>query len=75
MINLVFTFAASNISVGGHLGGIVGGAIGALIVVAAERSVSRRETLTAELATMAGLAVLFFAAAMIVAQQGVTVTL
>ena len=50
VINLVFTFAASNISVGGHLGGIVGGAIGALIVVAAERSIARRETLPAELA-------------------------
>ena len=75
VINLVFTFAASNISVGGHLGGIVGGAIGALIVVAAERTLSRRETLPAELAIMAGLAVVFFAAAVIVAQQGVTVPL
>ncbi len=75
VLNLVFTFAASNISVGGHLGGIVGGAIGALIVVAAERGVSRRETLPAELAIMAGLGVVFFATAIIVAQQGITFTL
>ena len=47
----------------------------ALIVVAAERTLSRRETLPAELAIMAGLAVVFFAAAVIVAQQGVTVPL
>ena len=70
VINLVFTFAASNISVGGHLGGIVGGAIGALIVVAAERQISRRETLGAEMAMMAGVGVLCFVAAIIVAQQG-----
>ena len=75
VINLVFTFAASNISVGGHLGGIVGGTIGALIVVAAERGVAKRETLPAELAIMAGLGVVFFAAAIIVAQQGVNFTL
>jgi membrane associated rhomboid family serine protease len=75
VINLVFTFAASNISVGGHLGGIVGGLIGGLIVVAAERSLARRETLPGELMAMAGLAVVFFAAAIIVAQQGVNFTL
>jgi len=75
VINLVFTFAASNISVGGHLGGIVGGFIGALVVVAAERSLSRRETLPGELMAMGGLAVVFFAAAVIIAQQGVSFTL
>ena len=74
VINLVFTFAASNISVGGHLGGIVGGAIGALIVVAAERQIARRETLGAELASMAGVAVICFVAAILVAQQGVGVS-
>jgi membrane associated rhomboid family serine protease len=74
-INLVFTFAAANISVGGHLGGIVGGAIGALIVVAAERSLARRETLAAELTAMAGLGIIFFVAAIVVAQQGVGFTI
>jgi len=75
IINLVFTFAASNISVGGHIGGIIGGAIAALIVIGAERSVSRRETLGMELATMAGLGVICFVAAIIVAQQGINFTL
>ena len=75
VINLVFTFAASNISVGGHLGGLVGGAIGALIVVGAERQISRRETLPAELATMAAVGIVCFVAAIIVAKQGITFTL
>ena len=75
VINLVFTFAASNISVGGHLGGIVGGAIGALIVVGAERQISRRETLPAELATLAAVGIVCFVAAIIVAKQGITFTL
>ncbi len=75
VINLVFTFAASNISVGGHLGGIVGGAIGALIVVAAERRISRRETLMGELIAMAGLGVVCFVLAIVVAKQGVSLTL
>jgi membrane associated rhomboid family serine protease len=75
VINLVFTFAASNISVGGHLGGIVGGAIGALIVVVAERSIARRETLGVEIAAMAGLGVVFFVAAIVIARQGVGFTI
>jgi membrane associated rhomboid family serine protease len=37
VFNLVFSFAASNISVGGHLGGLAGGVICALGIVAAER--------------------------------------
>ena len=55
VINLVFTFAASNVSVGGHLGGIVGGAIAALIVVARGASDLASRNLGIELATMAGL--------------------
>lgn len=75
VINLVFTFAASNISVGGHIGGIVGGTIAALIVVAAERQISRRETLPMELITMAGIGILCFVLAIVVAKQGINFTL
>ncbi len=54
VINLVFTFSASNISVGGHLGGLLTGAIIAFVFVEAER---RRPSLAVELGVMAALAV------------------
>jgi membrane associated rhomboid family serine protease len=63
VFNLVFTFAASNISVGAHLGGLVGGVICALIVVAGERGMLGARRLPVELALMAAVgAVSFFAA-------------
>ena len=37
VINLVFTFSVSNISIGGHLGGLIGGGIAALVVNALHR--------------------------------------
>jgi len=73
VLNLVFTFAIPNISIGGHLGGMVGGALGALLVVAAERRISRRETLPAELGLLAGLGVICFVAAVWVATAGIAI--
>ena len=37
VINLVFTFGVSDISIGGHLGGLIGGGIAALVVNALHR--------------------------------------
>ena len=41
-INLLFTFSASNISIGGHLGGLAGGLATAALILAAERGRRRQ---------------------------------
>ena len=41
VINVVFTFGVTKISVGGHLGGLVGGALAGLLITFAERRARR----------------------------------
>ena len=44
VLNLVFTFSISNISIGAHLGGLIGGALAALLINALERRHGRNST-------------------------------
>ena len=57
VINLIFTFAVPNISIGGHLGGLAGGVLCAAIVVAGERGYLGRRHQPAELALMAAIGI------------------
>lgn len=50
VFNLIFTFAASNISVGAHLGGLIGGIVCAGAIVAGERGMFGRNRYFVELA-------------------------
>jgi membrane associated rhomboid family serine protease len=72
VINLVFTFADSGISLGAHVGGLVAGVLCGLLIVAGEqgrygRSLSRSNRQAIEVAAMAGLGVLSFVLALAVA--------
>jgi membrane associated rhomboid family serine protease len=67
VINLAFTFGASNISVGGHLGGLAGGLLCAALIVAGERGTLGRRPQAAELAAMSLLALAAALAAIAVA--------
>ena len=53
IFNLIFTFANSRLSVGGHLGGLAAGLICALIVIGFERNVIGRPNLVLEIALIA----------------------
>lgn len=70
VINLVFTFSVSTISVGGHVGGLIGGAIAALVVAFFERARVPRPLLV-EMAAMVVLGAIFFAGALAAAAAGV----
>jgi len=70
VINLVFTFSVSTISVGGHVGGLIGGAIAAVVVVSFERMRMPRP-FVAEMAAMVVLCAIFFAGALAAAAAGV----
>jgi membrane associated rhomboid family serine protease len=65
LLNLAITFGNSNISIGGHLGGLVGGVLCALFIVAGERGMLGEKRLPMELLAMA--AVGFFAIASAIA--------
>jgi membrane associated rhomboid family serine protease len=65
IINIVFTIGVSNISVGGHFGGLIGGALCAFLIVFAERRARRPVEL--EALGMAALGVISVAGALAVA--------
>jgi membrane associated rhomboid family serine protease len=67
VINLVFTFGASNISIGGHLGGLIGGGICALAIVAGERGMLGQNRRFAEFAVIAAVAIVALVGALAVA--------
>lgn len=66
-INLIFSFTASHVSVGAHLGGLVGGSICALGIVAGERGMLGRNHRVAEFALMALVAAVSFLGAIAIA--------
>ena len=67
VINLAFTFTDSEVSVGGHLGGLVGGAICGAVVIAGERGMLGRNHRAAELLAMTAVGVFSFLGALAVA--------
>jgi membrane associated rhomboid family serine protease len=67
LFNLAYTFGNSDISLGGHLGGLVGGVICSLVIVAGERGMLGPRRLPAELIAMTAVAVLSIAGSLAVA--------
>jgi membrane associated rhomboid family serine protease len=57
VLNLIFSVTFRNISLGGHLGGLIGGAVCALIILAGERGMLGPNRRFAEYAAMAAVAV------------------
>ena len=68
VINLVFTFGVSNISIGGHIGGLIGGAICAFVILAGDRGSLGARRVPAEVAAMAVIAVVCGVAAVALAE-------
>jgi membrane associated rhomboid family serine protease len=68
VINLVFTFNVTGISIGAHVGGLIGGALAALTIAFAERRRSR-ESLAFEVIVLVTLAAISFGGALWAAGQ------
>lgn len=70
LINIVFTFSISSISIGAHLGGLAGGALAAVIVTQLERRrIGNRTAL--ELGTLIAICAVAAVAALLVADSNV----
>ena len=67
LINLAFTFGARDISVVGHIGGLIGGVLCALVIVAGERGMVGPRPLPIELIAIAAVGVLSIVAGIAVA--------
>ena len=67
LLNLAFSFGPSQISLGGHLGGLVGGLLCALAIVAGERGMLRAQRRWVEFAAMLAIAAVAVAGALAVA--------
>jgi len=68
IINLAFTFGVSNISIGGHLGGLIGGAVCALVILARDRGTLGSRRVPVEVATIAVIGLACGLAAVMLAQ-------
>ena len=70
LINVVFTFSVSNISIGGHLGGLAGGALAAWLLTRLEgRGLSNRNAI--EIGTLVALCAIAAVAGLLVADASV----
>lgn len=67
LINLALTFGASNISIGGHLGGLAAGLICGAAVIAGDRGTFGDRHVTVEIAVMVGVGLLALIAALAIA--------
>jgi membrane associated rhomboid family serine protease len=75
VINLVFTFADTGVSLGAHIGGLVAGVLCGLLIVAGEQrrylpNLARRDRLAIELVAMGVIAVASFVLALAAASWG-----